>query len=55
MIKEQGITDGAAVASARAAEIYGMKILAKSIEDNQSKLHPVLPPRPRGFTENRER
>lgn len=36
MIKEQGITDGAAVASARAAEIYGMKILARSIEDNQT-------------------
>ena len=33
MIKEQGITDGAAVASARAAEIYGMKVLAKEIED----------------------
>ncbi len=34
MIKEQGITDGAAVASARAAEIYGMKVLAEEIEDN---------------------
>jgi chorismate mutase/prephenate dehydratase len=34
MIKEQGITDGAAVASARAAEIYGMKVIAKEIEDN---------------------
>jgi len=34
MIKEQGITDGAAVASARAAEIYGMKTLAREIEDN---------------------
>ncbi len=34
MIKEQGITDGAAVASARAAEIYEMKILAREIEDN---------------------
>lgn len=34
MIKEQGITDGAAVASARAAEIYGMEILAREIEDN---------------------
>ncbi|MCX6003591.1 MAG: prephenate dehydratase [Chloroflexi bacterium] len=33
-IKEQGIIDGAAVASARAAEIYGMKILAREIEDN---------------------
>ena len=34
MIKEKGIKDGGAVASTRAAEIYGMKILAKEIEDN---------------------
>ena len=34
MIKEQKITDGAAIASARAAEIYEMNILAKEIEDN---------------------
>jgi chorismate mutase/prephenate dehydratase len=34
MIKESGKTDAAAVASARAAELYGMKILAKEIEDN---------------------
>ncbi len=34
MIKEKGITDGAAVASERAAEIYGMKVLAREIEDN---------------------
>lgn len=36
LIKEQNIKDGAAVASARAAEIYGMKILASEIEDNQN-------------------
>jgi len=34
MIKEKGITDGAAIASARAAEIYGMQIIAREIEDN---------------------
>ena len=34
MIKEKGTTDGGAVASARAAEIYGMKVLAREIEDN---------------------
>ena len=34
MIKEKGIIDGAAIASARAAEIYGMQTLATEIEDN---------------------
>jgi len=34
MIKEKGLTDGGAVASTRAAEIYGMKIIAREIEDN---------------------
>ena len=34
MLKEQGATDSAAIASARAAEIYGMKIFAREIEDN---------------------
>jgi chorismate mutase/prephenate dehydratase len=34
MIKEQGRVDSAAVASARAAELYGMKIIAREIEDN---------------------
>ncbi len=34
MIKEKGITDGGAIASARAAEIYGMEIVAQAIEDN---------------------
>lgn len=36
MIREQAIKDGAAVASARAAEIYGLKIIAREIEDNPS-------------------
>ena len=34
MIKEKGIIDGGAIASARAAEIYGMKIITREIEDN---------------------
>ncbi|MFC1918716.1 prephenate dehydratase [Chloroflexota bacterium] len=34
MIKEKGITDGAAIASTRAAEIYRMHVLAREIEDN---------------------
>jgi chorismate mutase/prephenate dehydratase len=34
MIKEQGLKDSAAIASARAAAIYGLKILAREIEDN---------------------
>ncbi len=34
MIKEQGRLDSVAIASAKAAEIYGMKIIAQEIEDN---------------------
>jgi chorismate mutase/prephenate dehydratase len=34
MIKEKGLSDSAAIASARAAEIYGMKVIAQGIEDN---------------------
>ncbi|MFC2001352.1 prephenate dehydratase [Chloroflexota bacterium] len=34
MIKEKGLPDNAAIASARAAEIYGMKVIAQEIEDN---------------------
>jgi chorismate mutase/prephenate dehydratase len=34
MVREMGIVDGAAIASARAAEIYGMEIIASEIEDN---------------------
>ena len=33
MLREKGLKDAAAVASEKAAEIYGMKILAKEIED----------------------
>jgi chorismate mutase/prephenate dehydratase len=34
MIKESGMPDSAAIASARAAEIYGMRVIAQEIEDN---------------------
>jgi len=34
MIKESGSADSAAIASARAAEIYGMKVITREIEDN---------------------
>lgn len=34
IIKTMGTTDSGAVASARAAEIYGMKVLTREIEDN---------------------
>ncbi len=34
MVKGMGIIDGGAIASAKAAEIYGMEIIASEIEDN---------------------
>ena len=36
MIKEQGLMDTAAIASELACEIYGMKLVAKGIEDDSS-------------------
>ena len=38
IIKEEGIMDAGAIASQRAAEIYQMKILKKSIENNQQNI-----------------
>jgi prephenate dehydratase len=35
MVMEEGLTDAGAIASANAAEIYGAKILRKSIEDDR--------------------
>ena len=34
MLKDRGIYDGAAIASRRAAEFYGMNVLASDLEDN---------------------
>ncbi len=36
LIKERKLIDKAAIASARAAEVYGMKVLLQGIEDNQN-------------------
>jgi chorismate mutase/prephenate dehydratase len=38
IIKENRYIDKAAIASARAAEVYGMKVLVKGIEDNQNNI-----------------
>jgi len=36
MIKERGLMDSAAIASKRAAEIYGMKVLVEGMEDSET-------------------
>lgn len=36
MLRDQGLMDAAAVASSRAAELYGMHIIASGIEDSQN-------------------
>jgi len=38
MIKDLGLMDSAAIASARAAEIYGMQIITQEIEDNPNNV-----------------
>jgi prephenate dehydratase len=47
-IREQGLKQAAAVASADAARIYGMKILARGIEDNRENYTRFLALAPKG-------
>ena len=42
LIKDSGMIEKAAIASARAAQIYGMKVLVRGIEDNINNYHTVL-------------
>ena len=41
MIRDEGLSDAAAIASRRAAEIYGANILAEGVEDNERELYPL--------------
>lgn len=48
MIRERGLKNAAAIASADAARIYRMKILARGVEDNQENYTRFLALAPRG-------
>lgn len=53
MVIEKGLTDGAAIASAIAAEIYGGRILRKSIEDDRQNFTRFFLLRRQDFKERR--
>jgi prephenate dehydratase len=48
MIREQGLRDAAAIASADAARVYGLRVLKRNIEDNTENFTRFLALAPRG-------
>ena len=55
LIKEKGLRNAAAIASEKAADLNGMKILARNIADNLSELHTFPCAFSRRCTANRRR